>query len=76
MANDGGKLARANLHRTRSAINNAASSAQARAFRGRHATKLKLEAQARKVAAARAQSAKSAPDEAEPTSPPDLASEE
>ena len=55
-----GGTVRANLHHTRTQINNAATSAQARAFKARQVAKQKREAEERKLRAAQAAAAKTA----------------
>jgi len=55
-----GGTVRANLHNTRTQINNAATSAQARAFKARQVAKQKREAEERKLRAAQAAAAKAA----------------
>lgn len=51
-----GGISRANLHATRTQMNNASASAQARAFRARQIAKQKREAEERKLRAAQAAS--------------------
>jgi hypothetical protein len=55
-----GATVRANLKNTRTQINNAATSAQARAFKARQVAKQKREAEVRKLRATQAAAAKTA----------------
>lgn len=55
-----GATVRANLKNTRAQINNAATSAQTRAFKARQVAKQKREAEVRKLRAAQAAAAKTA----------------
>ena len=70
-----GATVRANLKNTRAQINNATTSAQARAFKARQIAKQKREAEVRKLRAAQAAAAKATAAEAttateEPVEPP------